>query len=146
MTRILVVDDDSAIADVAGSGLATYGFDVIRAADGAEGLVQFERYHPDIVITDMVMPEMQGWSLIGNLRQRSPSVKIIAMTGGGLDTPRTYLKLAQQVGANVTLQKPFTIAQLLQAIAQLDQPPSPPQPIIPAGQPRLRRKPKAAGD
>lgn len=144
MTRILIVDDDDAIAELAAAGLQAHGHEVVRAANGVEGLDAFERTRPDILVTDLMMPEKEGWSLIADVRRRDREVLILAMTGGGLDTPRTYLKVAQQAGANGTLQKPFTIEQLLGAIAALREPKPGETPIIPAQRPRPARRP--AGD
>lgn len=140
MKRILFVDDDDEIAELATAGLLARGFDVVRTSNGVEALTEFERRRPDVVVTDLMMPQKEGWTLIGDLRRRDRGLKIIATTGGGLDTPRTYLKVAHQAGADATLEKPFTIDQLVAAIERAEQPPSPEPPIIPESRPRPARR------
>lgn len=140
MKRILFVDDDDDLAAVATAGLLARGFDVVRMSNGVEALAEYERQRPDVVVTDLMMPEKEGWTLIGDLRRRDRTVKIIATTGGGLDTPRTYLKVARQAGADAMIEKPYTIDQLVDAISRSEQPPDPEPPIIPGQRPRPPRK------
>lgn len=138
MSRVLLVDDDETIAELVEVGLVAHGYEVVKAGNGVEALAAYARQRPDLVITDLVMPEKEGWTLIGELRRRDPQLRILAMTGGGLDTPRTYLKLAEQVGATGTLRKPFTLDELLAAIGRLDEPKRVEPPI--AFRPRERRR------
>lgn len=97
---------------------------VSLAAHGGEGLARFEVGHFDVVITDILMPDVEGLETIKRLRELNPSVAIIAMSGGahsrhsnpqarpGIDV----LKYADVFGASRTLQKPFTRSELLEAV------------------------------
>jgi DNA-binding response OmpR family regulator len=126
MTRILLIEDDSALRWFLCHNLIREGYVVYDAVHGADGLSQLRKNPVDLVITDMLMPEMDGVETIQQLRQSFPGVKIIAISGGGLASPDHYLKIARNLGAGKTLKKPFTFPELLGAIHELRPPPSPP--------------------
>jgi CheY-like chemotaxis protein len=85
--RILVVDDEAAVRDTAKAILATQGYEVVTAADGFDALVQLRRSLPDLIISDLSMPNMSGFELLAVVRKRLPHIPVIAISGaynGGL--------------------------------------------------------------
>jgi CheY-like chemotaxis protein len=116
---ILVIDDSSAVRRFVGMALEAAGHTVIDAGDGQAGLALFHRQHPDLVITDMLMPIMEGIETIQEIRRSSRGTKIIAMSGSSGDAERLYLGAAQKLGADATLRKPFKPADLEQTVARL---------------------------
>ncbi len=98
------------------------GYSVFSALDGAEGIKIFEKEKPDLVITDIIMPEKEGLETILELKKNAPEVKIIAISGGGRSLPDDYLRTAEYFGADKTLTKPFSKSELLQSIAEVLKP------------------------
>lgn len=85
--RILVVDDEAAVRETAKAVLATRGYEVIAAVDGFDGLVQLRRSLPDLIISDLSMPNMSGFEFLSVVRRRFPHIPVIALSGaynGGL--------------------------------------------------------------
>jgi DNA-binding response OmpR family regulator len=128
MPRILLIEDDDAVRDTLHEILKQLGYDVKEARDGKQGLALFKAAGADVVITDIVMPEMEGMQVIRELRQIDPAVKIIAMSGGGRQSAQDYLKVARILGAVRILPKPFP-SQILDATIReiLAESPNPPQ-------------------
>ena len=98
------------------TALAERGFHVIQAADGEKGASLFRAEPADLVITDLVMPNKEGIETIGDLRRLAPRLGIIAMSGGLAHNASLYLQIAGALGANRTLQKPFTMPVLFQTV------------------------------
>lgn len=119
MTRILLVDDDELLRRMLRLTLIKMGHVVIEAANGNDALRLCETEPPDIVLTDLIMPEKEGIETIRELRRLHPDVKIIAMSGGGRGSARDYLVIAKRLGAAHTLNKPFTNEELAGAIAAI---------------------------
>lgn len=117
--RILLVDDDEVLRMVQSHFLRRFGYRVDAAADGVGAIQHLNAQPADLVITDMVMPGTDGVQLIQHLRREHPSVKIVAISGGGPMTPQLMTDIARMLGANVTLMKPFTLVALLQAVRSL---------------------------
>ncbi|MGC4074726.1 MAG: response regulator [Nibricoccus sp.] len=117
--RILLVDDDEVLRMVQAHFLRRFGYRVDAAADGVGAIQHLNAQPADLVITDMVMPGTDGVQLIQHLRREHPSVKILAISGGGPMTPQLMTDIARMLGANVTLMKPFTLVALLQAVRSL---------------------------
>lgn len=130
MKRILLIEDDSTLRWFLYQSLNQAGYVVIEAIHGADGLLQLRNNPVDLVITDMLMPEMDGVETIQQLRRTFPDVKIIAISGGGLASPDHYLKIARKLGADKTLKKPFTFPELLGAIHELYPPPPDARPPV----------------
>ncbi len=118
MKRVLVIEDDPAMRDMVEIFLQKSGFHTACAEDGKKALRLFQSESFDLVITDMVMPEMEGIETIQELRKLRPDIKIIAMSGGALGSP-AYLGAARHLGANLTLKKPFQHAALIEAVTSL---------------------------
>jgi YesN/AraC family two-component response regulator len=119
MKRILVIDDDFHVRDMLERLLRKAHHDVETAADGAEALRRHRQSPVDLVITDIIMPEKEGLEMIAEFRKEYPSVKLIAISGGGRIGPANYLKLATLLGAERTFAKPVDTSQLLSAIEEL---------------------------
>jgi two-component system chemotaxis response regulator CheY len=120
MARILVVDDDNAILSMVCSILARIGHTVLTASNGKECLAQLESGRPDLVLTDLFMPDMDGMETIAAVQDRWPGVKIMAMSGGGANPSSVdFLDLAGHLGADQTIRKPFNFKQLIEAVNQV---------------------------
>ena len=79
--RILLIDDDSNVREVLLHLLASFGYDVHTAAEGASGLARFDEGGWDLVLVDVVMPAMSGWGVVEMIRQRAPPTPIVLITG-----------------------------------------------------------------
>ena len=118
--HILVVDDETSIIMVLKSMLVQLGYNVLTASDGAQAFEMVSLGGVDLVITDMVMPNVNGIDLIVNLQEKFPRLKIIAMSGGGLqEGPEGYLKEAQKLGVTRCLTKPFMLKDLSAMVKEL---------------------------
>jgi CheY-like chemotaxis protein len=117
MAHILVVDDEPMLRRTLRAILENAGHTVAEAEDGKQALKMFSADKPDLVLTDIIMPNREGVETIGELRQLDAQLPIIAMSGGGSTGGDLFLTLAIQVGATRTLAKPLRQAELLEAIA-----------------------------
>ena len=116
MAQILVIDDDSYVRDMLVEVLEPEGFSVLTAANGRKGM-ELQRETPcELVITDLFMPEQEGLETIQQLRQEFPDTKIIAISGGTPKLPIDFLPIAETLGADLTIAKPFRRKELLDAI------------------------------
>jgi CheY-like chemotaxis protein len=116
---ILVVDDDAGVAGLIFELLAGEDYSVQRAINGREALKMVQDRLPDLIITDLVMPEVDGLEFIAALRRIDMRMPIIAISGGGLVDKRTYLSLAGKMGANAILAKPFANDDLVRKVGEL---------------------------
>jgi DNA-binding response OmpR family regulator len=114
--RILVIDDDPVVRGMLVEMLRRAGYDVDDAEDGRAGMKRFRETPAALVITDVVMPEKEGLETLMELRRESPSVKVIAISGGGRVGPDAYLNSAKTLGAHGILAKPFGREELLAAV------------------------------
>jgi CheY-like chemotaxis protein len=119
MANILLVDDEEQLRQMLTIVLEEAGHSVRGAGDGKEALESFQNHPADVVVTDMIMPNKEGTETILELRRSYGDIKIIAMSGGGRNTPQDYLKPAKTFGANITLAKPFTNQEFLDAVTSL---------------------------
>ena len=119
-TRILVVDDSPDLRSYLKLLLEGAGYDVVTAGNGNRA-IEFQRETPcGVLVTDIFMPEGDGLETIARFRREFPTVRIIAISGGGRQmTGEKYLGLASIVGADATLPKPFESADLLQTLDRL---------------------------
>lgn len=129
---ILLIEDDESLRSVLSRALSLDGYSVVEAANGLEGVKSFRRVFPNLVITDIWMPETDGLEATLQLTHDFPDVKIIAITGGSGD--RDCLGVAQFFGARRTLRKPFEIPELLKTVREVL--------AETMGQERSRRKPR----
>lgn len=118
MPRILLVDDDDAVREILRKALVAAGHEVDEASNGDLAIAAYRRQAADLVITDLVMPDKDGLETIMELRRMDPSVRVVAMSGGGrtLGPGQLYLESARALGARQILSKPFTVGALLKAI------------------------------
>jgi DNA-binding response OmpR family regulator len=119
MPRILLVDDDDSFRKMLRLSLIRMGHDVAEARDGKEAVRLINEGPPDIMITDLVMPEKEGLETIDEVRRQYPGMKIIAMSGGGRVNASDYLKIARAMGADQVLAKPFSIDEITATLASV---------------------------
>ena len=119
MATVLVVDDDSDVLKILSDVLQRAGHQVRMANDGDSGLREFRRLSSQLVITDLIMPNKDGLEVIMSLKQSKQPPKIIAISGGGKLAPESYLPLADKIGADAILEKPFLPSTLLAMIDDL---------------------------
>jgi len=120
MARILVIDDDDQLSEILRKMLSRAGYEVLVASDGRKGVELYRKEQPDVVITDVIMPEKEGAELIFELQKEFPDIKIIAMSGGGAIKAEDYFKSITSL-SNVqhTFEKPFVFDEMLQAVKEL---------------------------
>lgn len=117
MAKILVIDDEALIRDMLKQMLTRLGHRVTLATDGELGLASFNEIKPDLVITDIIMPNKDGIQLILALFEQNPKLPIIAMSGGRRAVTAEFnLDSAGLIGAKAVLQKPFSREQLQDAL------------------------------
>lgn len=116
MAKIFVIDDDDLIRTMMVSALRKRGHDVFGASNGNTGLQMAQKDQPDLVITDILMPDKEGIETILELTALYPKLKIIAMSGGGATKNMSFLEMAEKVGAHCTLKKPFKPQTIFDAV------------------------------
>jgi len=126
MQNILVIDDEPDVRDAVKRVLDRAGYSVRTADSAVDVLAEFERVPTDVVITDIIMPKIDGVQAIEMIRKAFPSVRIIAISGGGnfgitayqptAITTTAYLASAEQAGAHLVLTKPFESVDLIHAV------------------------------
>lgn len=117
MASILVIEDEALVRETIKLGLETGGHEVILAVNGRDGMAKLGLRHFDAVVTDLIMPEQEGLETIRTIRRDYPSMKIVAISGGGRHMGADYLKSASLLGADDALQKPFTMSRLRECVA-----------------------------
>ena len=113
--RILVVDDDPGTLASLTRAFALEGYTTLTASSAATALRILENESVDAVLSDVVMPDMDGLELIQLIRKTRPASKIIAISGGSGE--RNYLDAAKFLGAHDTLKKPLSLQELLDTVA-----------------------------
>jgi CheY-like chemotaxis protein len=117
--RVLVIEDDEYFRSLTLRWLQSCGIEAEGAAHGARGLALYRERPADVIITDMFMPEMEGFETIHDLRQEFPEAKIIAMSGRDAKAKYDVLLAARQIGAAKTFKKPFRFEELVAAVREL---------------------------
>lgn len=117
--RLLIIDDDFHVRQTLCEVLKGFDYDVSLAANGWEGISMIDKVHPDVVITDILMPEQEGLETILKIRKEHDHVKLIAMSGGAWTAKGNYLSMAKKLGADFIFTKPVDIKQLKNALQEL---------------------------
>ncbi len=113
---ILIIDDNEPVRVFLRKVLEEAGYSVTEAANGQKGLRQFQQTPSALVITDLLMPNMDGLEVTMALHRESPTVKIIVLSGGSGESD--FLDAAKLLGAHRTMKKPVIITELLQAVQE----------------------------
>jgi DNA-binding NtrC family response regulator len=114
VATILIIDDEEIIRVLLRSALEAAGYEVTEASNGHEGLERYRQRPTDLVITDILMPEMNGLDMLLELTREFLHAKVIAISGAGGE--KNVLNVAKLLGARQTFQKPFSIQHLLGAV------------------------------
>ena len=117
--RVLLIDDDAALLELMAHAFAAAGYTILTAENGRKGLAAVDAFKPDLVVTDIVMPEMEGIGAILQIRRKPRPPKIIAISGAGPGGRRDYLSWAKHLGADEVLTKPFRLEEMLDLAGQL---------------------------
>ena len=123
--QILLIDDDRNLRTMLTRALGRFGYTVAEAENGREALARLETATFQLVVTDIIMPDMEGIELILKLRRSMPQLPVIAMSAGGRIGPDSYLSLAKRSGAVLTLVKPFGIDEFIAAVKSVMEKPAP---------------------
>ena len=110
---VLVVDDDVAVRSSLEMLLEAYGYQVVLARDGRQGLAAFRANSPDVVLMDLMMPIQDGLETIAMIRREWPKAYIIAMSGGAGVGNWDGLAAARKLGTDQAIEKPFEADDLL---------------------------------
>lgn len=121
MASILVIDDDELTRAAITGVLRAAGHHVRDTHDGRHAVNMHQNEAAQLVVTDILMPDFDGIELIRQLRKTDPAVKIVAISAGGWAEPEKFLTMAQRLGADATLSKPFEWDKFLQTVATLTQ-------------------------
>ena len=113
MAAILVVDDEQAIRAALADTIAFLGYEVATASNGTEGLRLFHKNSFELVVTDVQMPGMDGWTLARHIKKRSPATPVVLITGSEKET---VLRKAKGNSIDSVLFKPFTLEDLQQTL------------------------------
>lgn len=116
MRRILIVDDEPSVRDVMATVLMDAGYSVQTAADGHIALEIIGAAPPDLIITDVMMPTLDGWALLDQARERNPTLPVILMSAGDWLRARRMTPIPDHA---VFLAKPFAIEELLALVVRL---------------------------
>lgn len=118
MKKILVVDDDRLMVDFIVECLKRDSYQVETAFNGAEGLAKARAFRPDLMVLDLMMPDMHGFDVCETMRKEPAfaGVKILISSGKAYEVDK---KAAKRLGADEYIVKPFSVAQLLAAVSGL---------------------------
>ncbi|HVZ01384.1 MAG TPA: response regulator [Dongiaceae bacterium] len=114
--RILIVDDDDQIRNLLRTVLESHGYAVRHAANGLEAAKLAEAETPDLVITDIFMPEADGFEVLAVIKKSHPEIPVIVVSGSQVTPNVDFLHLAGRLGAYSVLHKPFRPQQLVEAV------------------------------
>ena len=117
--KILIADDNEIFLRMLEEFLTSNNYEVLTSHNGRDAQEKFLDFNPDIVLTDIIMPEFDGIELLMALRKINPDVIVIAMSGGNKGHADSYLRMAEKLGANIILNKPFDLSELLEQLKKL---------------------------
>ena len=115
--RVLVIDDDLPIRGMLAAALRHQGFQVLLAGDGGEGHRALALHHPDVVLLDLAMPDINGWDFLQKLQETGylGKIPVVVVSAHVLVEPQALL----QMGVSAILPKPFNLPELLDLIEHL---------------------------
>ena len=116
---ILIIDDDAAVSRTLSLILTRAGYQVSTVTSGRKGLELLSRDEFDLVLTDIIMPELDGIEAIRRIRTDHPGLRIIAMSGGGQIDKADFLHMAEALGADRVLEKPVRSERLLELVGSV---------------------------
>jgi len=116
--RILIVDDDAQIRTLLRTVLEAHGYVVRHASDGAEAASLMRAEVPDLVVTDIFMPEADGFEVLAVIKESYPEMPVIVVSGSQITPNVDFLHLAGRLGAHSVLHKPFRPHDLIAAVEQ----------------------------
>lgn len=120
MAQILVIDDDEGIRNLLRTILGNAGHAVVEAENGFVGVARYQEHSVDLVITDIIMPEMDGIELIAEIRNMDPKARIIVMASGGRGLSAEFtLNVAEDFGVDRSISKPFTSRDILKIVSEI---------------------------
>ena len=119
MALILLIDDDPTIQMLFSQFLTSQGHEVVQAENGKFGMQLMEQHKPDLIITDILMPEMDGLEILMAIRASNSSVPVIAISGGSRQLQIDFLRQAKLFGARHVFEKPVPLDVLRKAIDDL---------------------------
>lgn len=119
MSTVLIVDDDDQVRFLMKTILEDAGYAVEEAETGKEAITRYDPGRHDMVILDIIMPDMEGVETLRHLRTRNSSVSVIAVSGGGKLEGEYYLKMMRGFGLDYTFAKPVDPDKLLAAVREI---------------------------
>ena len=119
MPKILLIDDEPIDRELASTMLQQMGYEIVEAEDGQKAQQILSQQQVDIILTDILMPEVDGIELILALRGGKSNLPIIAISGGGTINAENYLTMAKELGADAVMQKPLDWEDLAETIDRL---------------------------
>ncbi len=111
--KVLIIDDDVALLRLMSMAFQAAGYGVVAADNGRKGVRMASAHRPDLVVTDIVMPDVEGIGAIRAIKQGARPPKVIAISGAGRSRGADYLSWARHLGADEVLAKPFRMAELM---------------------------------
>lgn len=116
MATVLIIDDDVIVGTIVSDLVALCGYRPTLRHHGRDGLACFHETSPDIVVTDILMPDCEGIEVIRKVRSHRPGTPIIAMSAGGRMGAGFVLHTAERMGADLVLRKPFDPGEMTRAL------------------------------
>ncbi len=116
MKKILIVDDEEPIRRSIRDILDVGDYELFEAGNGFEAMEIVKRESPELVITDIIMPEKEGIETIMELNEDYPEIKIIAISGGGRIGSEEVLSTVEELEVVGTLKKPFSVSELFEMV------------------------------
>ncbi len=116
---VLIIDDDAAVSRTLSLILTRAGYQVATVTGGRKGLELLTQESFDLVLTDIIMPELDGIEAIRRIRADHPGLRIIAMSGGGQIDKADFLHMAEALGADRVLEKPVRSERLLELVGSV---------------------------
>lgn len=115
--EILVVDDEQLVRNTLKKMLERAGHRVLEAEDGRQALDLLDGHMPDLIICDIIMPNMEGIETLREVKKINPAIKVIVISGGARTGSLNYLSVAEKLGADAVMDKPFGARKLVDTIA-----------------------------